>query len=498
MEYMSSESTDRLSTGIDGLDEILDGGLIPKRSYMLRGPAGSGKTILGLHVLEAGLDRGETVLFINLEEDHDDLRANASTLGFDTEAIEFLDLSPTADVFTNDQSYDVFEASEVEQDPLTDDIVEAVTKLAPDRVVVDPLTQLRYLTSGDYQFRKQVVGFMRFLKGQGATVIFTVQDTEASPTDDVGFITDGTIVLEATPHGQTVRVPKFRGSATKSGDHTYRITDDGIRAFPALEPGGHAAEFPDEQISAGVPEIDELLDGGFPRGTVSIISGPTGVGKTTLGTEFMKEAAGRGERSVIYLFEENRKTFLSRSRAINIPVAEMVERGTLYIEEIEALEWSPQEFAGMVREEVETRGAEIVMVDGISGYRLMLRGQEGMMLQRMHALGRYLKNMGVTAVFVDETRNVTGTFNATEENLSYLADNIIFLRHIEFDGELRKIIGVLKKRTGDFERTLREFKITEHGITVGEPLTGMRDILSGTPKLVGSGSGADTALDLDR
>ena len=120
------------------------------------------------------------------------------------------------------------------------------------------------------------------------------------------------------------------------------------------------------------------------------------------------------------------------------------------------------------------------------------------MLQRMHALGRYLKNMGVTAVFVDETRNVTGTFNATEENLSYLADNIIFLRHIEFDGELRKIIGVLKKRTGDFERTLREFKITEHGITVGEPLTGMRDILSGTPKLVGSGSGADTALDLDR
>ncbi len=492
---MPSALTDRLSTGIDGLDEILDGGLIPERGYMLRGSAGSGKTILGLHVLEAGTDADEAALFINLEEDLADLKDNAAALGFDTDAMEFLDLSPTADVFTENQSYDVFEASEVEQEPLTDRIVAAVTEVDPDRVVVDPLTQLRYLTSGDYQFRKQVVGFMRFLKGAGATVLFTVQDTEALPTDDIEFITDGTILLEAGPHGRTVRVPKFRGSATRSGEHTYRITDEGIRAFPALEPGDHAAEFSEEDISAGVPEVDELLGGGLPRGTVSIVSGPTGVGKTTLGTQFMKEAAGRGERSVIYLFEENRKTFLSRSRAINVPVDEMIERGTLHIEEIEALEQSPQEFASIVREEVEGRDTEIVMIDGISGYRLTLQGGAGLMLQRMHALGRYLKNMGVTGIFVDETRNVTGEFTATEENLSYLADNIVFLRHIELGGELHKTVGVLKKRTGEFERTLREFEITEHGISVGDPLTGMRGILSGTPELVDSGRGRDTDRD---
>jgi len=489
---MSSALTDRLSTGIDGLDEILDGGLIPERSYMLRGRAGSGKTILGLHVLQAGVDAGETSLFINLEEDLADLKVNAAALGFDTDAIEFLDLSPTADVFTEDRSYDVFEASEVEQEPLTERIVEAVAEVEPDRVVVDPLTQLRYLTSSDYQFRKQVVGFMRFLKEEGATVLFTVQDTKALPTDDIEFITDGTILLDAGSHGRTVRVPKFRGSATRSGEHTYRITDGGIRAFPALEPGDHAAEFKDENVSSGVPEVDKLLGGGLPRGTVTIISGPTGVGKTTLGTQFMKETAGRDERSVIFLFEENRKTFLSRSRAIKVPVDEMIERGTLHVEAVEALEHSPQEFAAMVREEVEGRDAEIVMVDGISGYRLTLRGEEGMMLQRMHALGRYLKNMGVTGIFVDETRNITGEFAATEENLSYLADNIVFLRHIELGGELRKTIGVLKKRTGDFERTLREFEITGDGISVGDPLTGMRGILSGTPELVDSGSGRDT------
>jgi circadian clock protein KaiC len=483
---MASPLTDRLSTGIEGLDEILDGGLIPARSYVLRGRAGSGKTIIGFHVLAAGIAEGETVLFINLEEDLDDLQANAAALGFDTDAIEFLDLSPTADVFTEDQSYEVFEAAEVEQQPLTEEIVETVTEVDPDRVVVDPLTQLRYLTSGDYQFRKQLVGFMRFLKGQGATVVFTVQDTADLPTDDIEFITDGTILLEAGRHGRTIQVPKFRGSATRDGEHAYRITDGGMEVYPALQPGPHGADTNREDVPSGVPGIDKLLNGGLARGTVSIISGPTGVGKTTLGTQFMKEAAGRGERSVIYLFEENEGTFRSRSNAVNIPVDAMIERGTLQVREVEALERSPQEFGRMVREDVEDEDAEIVMVDGIAGYRLTLRGADDAMLKRMHALGRYLNNMGVTTIFVDETKNIVGEFNATQENISYLADNIVFLRHLELQGELRKAIGVLKKRTSDFERTLREFEITERGITVGEPFTRMRGILSGTPEMVDS------------
>jgi len=351
-------------------------------------------------------------------------------------------------------------------------------------VVVDPLTQLRFLLSDDYQFRKQVVGFMRFLKDRGATVLFTVQNTRSLPTDDLEFITDGTVRLDAGAYGKTVSVPKFRGSSTQSGDHAYRITDAGMEVFPALQPGTRDEELAFEQVSSGIPEVDELLHGGIERGTVTIVSGPTGVGKTTLSTQFMKEAAGRGERSVIYLFEENRETFLARSRAVNIPVDEMLAKGTLQVTEVEALERSPQEFARMVRDEVEEEGADIVMIDGISGYRLTLRGEKEQMLQQMHALGRYLKNAGVTGLFIDETRNVTGEFRATMENISYLADNILFLRHLEVDGELRKAIGVLKKRTSDFERTIREFKITEHGISVGEPMSGLRGILSGTPEVV--------------
>jgi circadian clock protein KaiC len=133
---------------------------------------------------------------------------------------------------------------------------------------------------------------------------------------------------------------------------------------------------------------------------------------------------------------------------------------------------------------VETHDTRIVMVDGTVGYRQTLRGDREAMTQHLHALGRYLKNMGVTTILVEETGNVLGEFRATDSNLSYLADNIVFLRHLELHGELRKAIGVLKKRTTDFERTLREYEITRHGITVGDPLTRLRGVLSGTPEVV--------------
>jgi len=474
---------ERVSTGIDGLDKILHGGLIADRNYMIRGPPGAGKTILAFHFLTAGVAADETVLFINLEEDIDDLKANAASLGIDTENIDFLDLSPSADVFTGDESYDVFPASEVEQEPLTDKIIDRVEVVNPDRVVVDPLTQLRYLTSGEYQFRKQVVGFMRFLKDQGATVLFTTQRTESVSTEDLQFISDGSIVLDIENDGRFIAVPKFRGSPTLSGTHTFRIGGGGMHVFPELQPGDHRAEFDPESLPSAVDPIDDMLHGGIERGTTTIIGGTTGVGKTTLGTQFMSAAAGRGERSVIYLFEETRGTFVERSESVGIPVTEMEARGTLEIEEVEALEQSPQEFAGRVRAEVENGDADIVMIDGIAGYRLTLQGQDGLTLKHLHALGRYLNNMGITTIFVDETADVAGQFQPTSQNISYLADNIVFLRHLEIKGELQKALGVLKKRTSDFERQLRQFKITGDGIRVGEPLTNLQGVLTGTPEI---------------
>ncbi|WP_231186772.1 ATPase domain-containing protein [Haladaptatus sp. DYF46] len=177
---MSGSNLTKISTGTSGLDEILRGGFIAERSYLLRGDPGTGKTILGMKYLTAGTESDETVLFVNLEESEDDIRDNASTLDIDLSDVHFLDLSPDSDVFVDDQSYDIFTPSEVEQEPLTQAITDRVESIAPDRVFIDPLTRLRHLTSDDYQFRKQVIAFMHYLKEQGATVLFTSQHSDES------------------------------------------------------------------------------------------------------------------------------------------------------------------------------------------------------------------------------------------------------------------------------------------------------------------------------
>ena len=484
---MDESTSDRISIGVPGINEILNGGLIPSRSYLVRGNPGTGKTILGLHYLTTGTTQDETSLYINLEETTADIKQNAASLDFDLEAVHFLDLSPKSEFFAADKSYDLFESGEVERDPMIKEITEKVTELEPDRVFVDPLTQLRYLATDDYQFRKQTLSFMRLLSEQGATVLFTTQATSSEPDIDLQFMSDGTIELEYTSNSRTIAVPKLRGSATRSGKHALKITDEGLVAYPKLMPGQAESEFVPGSVSSGIPELDALLEGGLTRGTATVISGPTGVGKTTTGTQLMKEAAGRGERSVIYLFEETVSTFKHRSEAINIPVAQMIEQGTLSVKEVESLRTSPQEFAQDVRHEVEENGTDIVMIDGIVGYKHSLKGDEENLVTDLHALVRYLKNGGVTVLLIDEVANIISDFQATNDNISYLADNIIFLRHLEVQGQMRKVIGVLKMRTSDFERTIREFAITEHGITVGEPRTDLQGILSGTPEQINSG-----------
>jgi circadian clock protein KaiC len=474
-------SDERISVGVDGLDGVLGGGLLPGRGYLVSGRAGSGKTILGHHFLTAATD-DEDALFIALEEPVGRLVDDAEQLGFDVDDVHFVDLSPKGDVFAESRSYDLFAADEAAGPSITDRIVEAVETVEPDRVFVDPVSRLHLLAPDDHQFRREVASFLTYLIDYGATVLFSTQPTSGSTTDDLEFVSDGHIHLGTAEKGRTVEVTKLRGSGFQSGTHTMRIDGTGISVFPRLVPGSHRREHDMRPLGSGVGELDTLLDGGIERGTVTVISGPSGVGKTTTGTQFLAEAVRSGERSVAYLFEETTETFCRRSESIGIPVEEMRDDGTLTLSEVESLTISSDEFAAQVREEVEENDARVVMLDGISGYRLSIRGETDDLVRELHALCRYLKNMGVTVVLVDEVAKMTGDIQVTSTRISYLADNIVFLRYLEMRGELRKAVGVLKKRASDFERTLREFEITDEGIVLGEPLRDLRGVLTGTPE----------------
>lgn len=482
----------RLLTGISGLNEVLDGGLIPHRSYLIRGEAGTGKTILGLHYLLQGLEEGENSLFLTFSEPKDQIKENAKTLGMDTGGIDFLDLSPSSKKFTEGESYDVFHPSEVEQEPIVDEIKKKVSKVEPDRAFIDSITILRYLTSNQHQFRQQVISLSRFFRQQDTTVLFTSENSPENPDYDLQFMADAIIELLSTDQRRSIKVQKFRGSNFQRGKHSLEISDKGLKVYPQLVSNRSEKKFKASLLSSGVPEVDEMLHGGLDRGTVTLFTGPSGIGKTSLALQFAKEAAGRGDRTAIYNFDEDNKLLTSRSKAINIPIKRMLDGGNLLINEIEPLELTEDQFAQSVRKEVEENDTEIVVLDSVNGYDLSIRGES--LKKSLFNLCKYLRNTGVTAILTNEVSKITGEFQASDMDITVIADNVVFFRYLELEGELRKAVGVLKKRVSDFERNLREFRITEHGIKVGEPMKELRGVLSGQPEWEGIDSLKDQKI----
>lgn len=485
---MSSQTKPgRVSSGTPGLDSILDGGFLSGHTAILTGGPGTGKTILALQFLAAA---DGDALYVGFEEREQEIRRNAETLGIDLSNVTVLDLSAQENRFFADDSYTVFTSEEVEGDDLHQEIASAIEETDIERLVIDPLSELRALLPDDFQFRRNISSLFNELADRDITTVCTAQAAGGSVDSDLQHLGNTTIEVERTTERRSLEVTKFRGSDAASGRHTFRIHGTGGHVYPKLAPGDHYRETNREQLPSDIDTLDDLLHGGIERGSVTIISGPSGVGKTTTGTHFLQAAARRGERSLAFLFEELRSDYLHRATQLGMEIDDLATDGVLEVEEIESLTQTPDEFAHRVREAVEQRDVEFVMIDGTAGYRLGLRGNDSPdgVTRELHALCRYLKRMGVTVILVEEIRNVTGEFTATEQQISYLADNVVFLQYLEVDGEIRKAIGVLKKRFGGFEQSLRELAIDEDGLHVGESLSGYRGLLTGTPEATGDGS----------
>ena len=473
----------RLSTGVEGLDEILFGGLVAGQGYLVSGGPGSGKTVLGLHFLADGAVHQEKSLYITLEETAAQIRRHATILGFDLDEVDFLDLSPDSSFFVQSESYDLFSPAEVERQPLSQKIAEKVEGLQPKRIFLDSMSQFRYLASDVFQFRKQVLSFLRYLSEKEITLLFSSEYSSETSDDDLRFMSDGIIELRSRARDRIVKVTKSRGSDFRRGEHTMRLSKRGMQVFPRLAPPTSAREFNPKPSPSGIAELDHLLHGGLERGTVTIISGPTGVGKTTLGMQFVREAAAGGEHSAVYTFEERSESIVHRCEGINMPLRPMLQSQSLSILQVEPLNYFPDEFAALVRRDVEKGGVRTVMIDSTAGYRLSFQDQE--ISVHLHALCKYLKNMGVTVLLTNEVEMIMGgQFQATQLGISYLADNIIYLRYAEIEGAMRKTVGVLKKRLSNFEKTLCQLEITPDGIKVGKAMSGFQGLLSGNSDLL--------------
>lgn len=474
-----------VSTGINGLDAILSGGVTAHRIYLIEGVPGSGKTTLALQFLMDGMRRDETVLYVTLSETQDELAEVARSHGWSIDDLHVHELATAQERLDPDAQYTMFHPSEVELGDTTKRILEQVERLRPQRVVFDSLAELRLLAGSPLRYRRQVLALKQYFVGRGCTVLLLDDSAVTEYGLHVHTIVHGVISLDQLnpEYGgdrRRLRVSKFRGRKFSGGYHDYEILTGGLRVFPRLVAAEYRRPVAQEHIASGLPQLDALLGGGLDRGTSTLLIGAAGTGKSSLATQFMMAAADRGEASAMFTFDESVQSLVTRSTGLGLDLQARMDEGMIAVQAIDPAELSPGEFSHRIRHAAEVDGARVIVIDSLNGY-LNAMPEERFMIVQMHELLAYLGQLGVTTLLVSAQQGLIGQM-ATAIDVSYLADGVILFRYFEARGEVRQAISVLKKRTGRHERTIRELSLSDNGLTIGQPLREFQGVLTGVPQ----------------
>lgn len=481
----------KASTGIPGLDDVLGGGLARERLYLVLGEPGVGKTTLALQFLLDGIRRGEPCLYVTLAETESEIRAIAAAHGWDLGSLFIYEFHAAEAAIDAQSTQTVFPPAEVDLAEATVPLLAEVARLRPARLVIDSMSEMRLLAQDTRRYRRQLLALKRHFTEQGCTVMLLDDRPPDSAETVPQTLASGVICLEAAAPDYGVarrrlRVTKLRGAAYREGYHDYRLRTGGIAVYGRLvaagqEPGAEATE----PLPSGIEALDELLGGGIDRGTSTLVTGAAGTGKSTVVTQYAVAASLRGERAALFMFDETRQNALARARSTSLPLRELAEAGRVEMTEVDPAELSPGEFASLVREAVEQRGASTIVIDSLTGY-LTSVPEERYLLLHLHELLVFLARRGVATFLTLVQHGLVGPAMQPGVDVSYLADNILLLRFFEVAGEIRKAVSVIKKRTGAHERTLREFRVGRAGIHVGAPLQAFHGVLTGVPTYHGS------------
>lgn len=479
----------RVSTGSEGLDDILGGGFDANRMYLYEGRPGTGKTTIALQFLLRGVRDGERVLYISLSETKRELTVVAQRHGWSLEGVDIFELVPPETTLDPDRELTVFHPAEMELSETTGLIFKEVERINPTRVVLDSLSELRLLAQNPLRYRRQVLALKHFFTNRNCTVVLL--DDLSSSQDDLQLhsIAHGVVMLEqlAIDYGaerRRIRVIKMRGIRFRGGFHDFTIARGGLRIFPRLVAAEHHKPFPGEFTPSGITELDQLLGGGLERGTNALFIGAAGVGKSSLALTYAIAAAQRGEHAAFFAFDEGRGTVEARARTLGMPLEKYVESGLVRFQQIDPAELSPGEFAAILRRSVEVDNARVVIIDSLNGYLNAMPDERFLILQ-MHELLTYLAQQGVLTILVLAQHGLVGPMD-TPLDISYLSDAVLMLRYFEFGGTVRRALSVVKKRSGNHEHAIREFRLGSTGVKLGPPLKEFMGIFSGNPRYSGA------------
>jgi len=488
IEENEAEDTPRISTGSEGLDNILGGGIDPNRLYLYEGRPGTGKTTIALQFLLEGAKRGERVLYITLSETKRELRLVAKRHGWSLDGVDVFELVPPETTLDPDRELTVFHPAEMELSETTKLVFDEVERLNPSRVVFDSLSELRLLAQSSLRYRRQVLALKHFFTSRNCTVVM-LDDLSAQQEDlQLHSISHGVVLLEqlAIDYGaerRRLRVVKMRGIKFRGGFHDFTIIKGGLDIFPRLIAAEHHTTFLGEFTPSGNAELDKLLGGGLERGTNALFIGAAGVGKSSLALTYAIAAAQRGEHAAFFAFDEGRGTVEARARTLGLALQQHLDSGLIRFQQIDPAELSPGEFAANVRRSVEMDGARVIVIDSLNGYLNAMPDERFLILQ-MHELLSYLGQRGVLTLLLLAQHGLVGPME-TPLDISYLSDAVLMLRYFEVAGSVRRALSVVKKRSGDHEHSNREFRLSREGVRLGPPLTEFSGIFSGTPQYLG-------------
>lgn len=482
------ETDSKAMTGVEGLDDILSGGLTRRHVFLLEGSPGTGKTTISLQFLIEGAVRGERCLYISLSESEEELRDSAASHNMVLdENIEIFQLVPPESLLDADQQQSLLYSSDLELGETTKLIFDAFERIKPDRVVIDSLSEIRLLAQSSLRYRRQILALKHFFSKSGATVLLLDDLTTDTLDKTVHSVVHGVIHLEelSPNYGserRRVRVLKYRGQSYRGGYHDFVIRTGGVAVFPRLRAIEHKTTFMRDTLSSGIDSLDGLLGGGIDRGSSTLLIGPAGTGKSIFGIQFVAAALARGEKAAMFIFDEELGLLFNRMKRIGIDLEAMRDDGSLYIEQLDAAELSPGEFAQRVREQVAKYDAKTVLIDSINGYQASMP-EENALILHMHELLQFLNRQGANTFLTVAQHGLVGDMKSPVD-VTYLADTVILLRYFEAVGRVRRAVSVIKKRTGMHEDTIREYKINESGLKLGEPISSFQGVLRGVPFLM--------------